>query len=249
MIKLQELTPTIYYDQSRDFQYIGRLYDLVLNAIKTEVDLMAAQPFSDNSSDDLLELLTTTFGLRLSPNKWTKAQLRAVCSAYPAALRLKGSLKSISTLVTALFAAEGISEPFYLQQSADLKQLTIRVPETFSGIGLIYELLDYVLPAGVSCEITRTLPVILEPQASTLGVRMEVSTKPQVLPAATLFKPDITIFKPDTITNPVEYPSKLTTNDLTSDLSNFNSGLLAATGLSHETEETEINQLDEETNK
>ena len=38
MIKLQELTPSVYYEQSRDFQFIGRLYDIVLNYIKTNAD-------------------------------------------------------------------------------------------------------------------------------------------------------------------------------------------------------------------
>lgn len=30
MIKVQNLTPDIYYNRSRDFQFIGRLYDVVL---------------------------------------------------------------------------------------------------------------------------------------------------------------------------------------------------------------------------
>ena len=44
MIKLQNYTPEIYYKESRDFQFIGRLYDLVLNSIKTEVDLLYYLP-------------------------------------------------------------------------------------------------------------------------------------------------------------------------------------------------------------
>ena len=38
MIKLQNLTPEVYYKESRVFQFIGRLYDIVLNSVKTETD-------------------------------------------------------------------------------------------------------------------------------------------------------------------------------------------------------------------
>ena len=41
MIKLQDYTPDIYYSESRDFQFIGRLFDLVLNYVKTNVDIGA----------------------------------------------------------------------------------------------------------------------------------------------------------------------------------------------------------------
>ena len=42
MIKLQDMTPDVYYNQSRDFQFIGRLYDIVLNSVKTNADLIIA---------------------------------------------------------------------------------------------------------------------------------------------------------------------------------------------------------------
>ena len=38
MIKLQELTPSVSYEQSRDFQFIWRLYAIVLNYVKTNAD-------------------------------------------------------------------------------------------------------------------------------------------------------------------------------------------------------------------
>ena len=42
MIRLQDMTPSVYYDQSRDFQFIGRLFDVVLNSVKTNADMVYA---------------------------------------------------------------------------------------------------------------------------------------------------------------------------------------------------------------
>ena len=44
MIKLRNLTPDVYYNESRDFQFIGRLFDVVLNSVKTEADLLYNVP-------------------------------------------------------------------------------------------------------------------------------------------------------------------------------------------------------------
>ena len=47
MIKLQDYTPEVYYKQSRDFQFLGRLYDVILNAVKTNSDMIYAVPSAD----------------------------------------------------------------------------------------------------------------------------------------------------------------------------------------------------------
>ena len=64
MIKLQELTPKVFYTKSRDFQFIGRLYDIVLNAAKTDAD--AIRYINDTSTCDstLLNLLASTLGFK-----------------------------------------------------------------------------------------------------------------------------------------------------------------------------------------
>ena len=62
MIKLQDYTPEVYYRESRDFQFIGRLYDLVLNYVKTNADLIYSLPLSDNSDNQFIDLMAMTLG-------------------------------------------------------------------------------------------------------------------------------------------------------------------------------------------
>ena len=53
MIKTKNLTPENYYKQSRDFQLIGRIFDFVLNYLKTNVDAVSNNPFSEDFEDIL----------------------------------------------------------------------------------------------------------------------------------------------------------------------------------------------------
>ena len=86
MIKLQDYTPDVYYNESRDFQFIGRLYDIVLNYVKTNADLLYDLPLSDNSDSQFIELLAFTLGFQ-PKHKYTAKHLRAICSVFSDILR------------------------------------------------------------------------------------------------------------------------------------------------------------------
>lgn len=64
MLKTQQLTPEVYYKESRDFQFFGRLYDGVLNYLKTEIDLIKAFPLQNTQDTAFVELLLKTLGFR-----------------------------------------------------------------------------------------------------------------------------------------------------------------------------------------
>ena len=147
MIKIRESVPSVYYDSSRDFQLIGHLFDLVLNSTKTEADLLFNLPLSTNSDDQLLELLAFTLGLRLSKEKYTSAQLRAVCSVAPYIMRNKGSKKAIELLCNALMRADSIEGTSFVD--LDGNKLTLRITDISTCHDILYEILPYIVPAGV----------------------------------------------------------------------------------------------------
>ena len=153
MIRLQDLTPSIYYTQSRDFQFIGRLYDIVLNAVKTNADNLYLLPINKNMDERLLNLLATTLGFQ-TKKLYNSAQLVAICNVLPIIMRKKGSVNAAITAVHAMLCAEGIKQP--LSYSIDKKKnIVLYVPEIFSDISLLRDLLPYVLPAGIGCEIVK----------------------------------------------------------------------------------------------
>lgn len=164
MIKMQESVPGVYYDSSRDFQLIGHLFDLVLNAVKTDADMLFNLPFSTNSDDQLLDLMLFTFGLQLDKAKYTTQQLRSVCSIAPKLMRLKGSRAAIELLCTALLraegsgyaTAEGLSNSFSVEIAEDAPRVDIYLSRTAACKDILMEILPYILPAGMTYTIKQS---------------------------------------------------------------------------------------------
>jgi hypothetical protein len=163
MIKLKDLTPEVYYKESRDFQFIGRLFDVVLNSVKTEVDLMYNIPLSDDSNEKLLELMALTLGFK-PIHQYNTKQLKAICKAFPEILRNKGSIKSIIIACNALFNAAGTEQglDYDFTKGSNNTELNIYVPQDFKDITVISDLLAYTLPAGMSCNIIREFHILTD---------------------------------------------------------------------------------------
>lgn len=158
MIKLQDLTPDVYYEHSRDFQLIGRLFDLVLNSVKTEADLLFNLPLSENSPNALLELLSYTFGLQLRPSKYTDEQLRAICSIAPTLIKNKGSLKAISMLCAAILRTAGTYGTYFISvTNTPTPHITVSIPVGAQQKELLYDLLDQIVPAGLTFEVQQAV--------------------------------------------------------------------------------------------
>jgi len=154
MIKTQELTPEVYYKKSRDFQLLGRIYDIIFNYLKTSVDTIGNLPLSKNSDKKLLDLLVTTLGFK-SKHNYNNNQLYAICSMFMKALRNKGNIKSIELAINTLLQVEGIEEKCLIVMDYDTNTLKIYIPQKLVDITLFNDLLNYILPAGISCSIIR----------------------------------------------------------------------------------------------
>ena len=172
MIKLQDLTPAVYYEQSRDFQFIGRLYDLVLNYIKTNAANLYNLPVGKNMDEQLLNLLALTLGFKPTKN-YNSKQLRAICSVLPTILRHKGSIQALVLATNALLAAEGVRQP--LDYTMHPKEgITLYVAQELDDLNLFTDLLDYLLPAGLSCNIVKESQLVKEVR-TTLGFNDHVT--------------------------------------------------------------------------
>jgi len=154
-MRLQDNTPEIYYNHSRDFQFIGRLYDVVLNSIKTDIDTIKYIRLGLNTDEQLLGLLATTLGFQAKHN-YNNKQLAAICSTLPLILRNKGSNKAIELAVNAILNAEGINDYSEISLSSD-GILTVHVPEQIGDLTLLKDLADYIIPAGISLRLVKEI--------------------------------------------------------------------------------------------
>lgn len=201
MIKLQNLTPEVYYKESRDFQLLGRLFDLVLNAVKTDTDLLYNLPLSTNSDEKLLELLALTLGFK-PKHQYNARNLKAVCSVFSEILRNKGSIKAIKIACEALFNSMDISQQldYDFTKDKDNTELNLYIAKDFGDITLLNDLLSYILPAGMSCNIIREFHV-LDDSNTNIGISDNVTkTKINTIDTSKIIK-DFTGVSNATISN------------------------------------------------
>ena len=154
MIKLQELTPSVYYEQSRDFQLIGRLYDIVLNYVKTNADNLYTLPIGKNMHEKLLNLLAFTLGFQ-SKHHYNSKQLLAICSVLPLILKHKGSLNAILIAVNSILYAEGINQA--LDYEFKDNNLVLYLSPDLSDLTLLKDIMIYILPAGIGCDMIKEI--------------------------------------------------------------------------------------------
>lgn len=165
MIKTQKNVPEYYYNESRDFQLIGRIFEGVFNASKTATDTIANTPLSSNFDSSLLDLVTKNIGFE-SKHKYDVPNLLALVNSFKSILRIKGTKKSIEDCVRVLLKAQNINERFEVLVDSSTSELsegtiynrevTIYIPKEVKDIALLEDMLDYVLPAGFNYSIVIT---------------------------------------------------------------------------------------------
>ena len=154
MINIKNQVPGIYYDASRDFQVLGHLYEVVLNYIKTNADMLYLLPNGIEADTRTTELLATTLGFKLRRN-YDKEQLAALVSIFPQLLKAKGTVTAINLAGNALVKASGVPGEFSTELDPKSHTLTIKIPIELSDITLFIDLLPYILPFGLRVSIVR----------------------------------------------------------------------------------------------
>ena len=149
MIKTRNLVPGIYYNESRDFQVLGRTFEILFNYIKTNIDLMEGLPFSRNCDIHLLPLLAQSLGFTNKRN-YSKDELRALCSSFIRLLRYKGTKQSIQEAVNLMLHANGINDVanVVIGDADDPHCVVIYVPVELTDITILEDIFEYILPCG-----------------------------------------------------------------------------------------------------
>ena len=161
MIKSQNLVPNIYYNESRDFQLFGRIYDIIFNYAKTNIDLMENFPINNYTDSKLIELLARTLGFN-NKLSYRNDDLNAICNVFITLMKNKGSLKAIESLVNTILNVSNINKKskVTLDETTSYPLVVINIPDVISNpeVKLLEDVLDYILPIGVCYNIkTSTL--------------------------------------------------------------------------------------------
>lgn len=170
-MKVEKLLPEVYYSQSRDFSYVGRLFEILFNYMKTGADCIAVNPTSPNIDATTIELAALTLGFE-SKHKYTTRDLIYIISSFSDLIRKKGTKYAISTAIRLLmnsqkiYLEEDITDfvsTMFLEESNSFI-FDIIIPEQLTDLILLEDIFDYILPAGV---LYRFIKVTVQPERET----------------------------------------------------------------------------------
>lgn len=169
MFRLQNNTPEVYVNESRDFQLFCRLYDCINNGVMFDIDLITRlyDPFQVN--ERMLNLLCTKVGF-YPKNNLNNDALRYIISSFPYLTKYKGTKRGIEIAVSTILKINKSNSDFNVMIqttnkstiSVDNKDKVVYTPIydiqiTFSDnvfdLSTLDELLKYVLPIGYTYHI------------------------------------------------------------------------------------------------
>lgn len=174
-MKVEKLIPEVYYSQSRDFSYIGRLFEILFNYIKTGADCVAINSDSPNIDATTIELIASTLGFESKHNYVTR-DLIYVISSFSTLIRKKGTIDAVNTAIQLLMNSQKIAKEELIDfiGSTSFNEdfvLDIKVPSQLKDLILLEDIFEYILPTGVLYTITKV--EAQAPQALTLNITSE----------------------------------------------------------------------------
>lgn len=193
MINIQKSTPTMYYNNSRDFQALGRTLELLLNYVQMNVDLMEGSYRVDNIDPTLLKYLLGNLGFE-GAHEYVNMDLSILATVFKWMMKKKGTrlaIKYIIYVVLRSFHYEYMFDvvvptldqftlrPIELskQELSDLYQVQIILPTVIKDTTLIDDLLDYVLPTGFTYRVINSDTKLRETTKVNVEIKQPTITK------------------------------------------------------------------------
>lgn len=158
LLRMQNRTPPIYCEESRDFQLFCRLYDTIVNGLLFDIDTITDLINTKSIRSSFLQLLQTKLGFFTLYN-FNENTLRYVLSGFPIMVKNKGSAKSIEYAVNTFLKINNILSPVTVtyQKTPLLLQNGYTIPDHTVVVGIsaslqeaiiLKEIFRYILPFG-----------------------------------------------------------------------------------------------------
>ena len=157
LTRLQDNTPDIYSDASRDFQLLERLYDSVLNGTKYDIDSMLGVIDSAHCRSSLLPFLRVAVGF-ISTATYPDRVLRVLVSAFPYLIGTKGTQECVIQATKVYLKAFGVSGEVGAMYDKERGVLTLRVFSSPVDVIALSSFVQFFAPTGLkfSYEFTQS---------------------------------------------------------------------------------------------
>lgn len=195
MFRFQDNLPEVYINESRDFQVLARLSDVLFSGIKYDIDTMVRILDATLIKDRMLDLLCTRVGF-FSSVEIDAQVLKYIIASFPYILKNKGTEKGIKAAVNAILKAENQQSEDGIEQVLvevisekpknelrDAYTVYIYTTQSIYNKDALAEVFKYVMPLGFTykLELLDSLPIApdnktLVAQRDTLRA-LEMTTK------------------------------------------------------------------------
>jgi len=153
MIKIKDMVPEVYTNTSRDFQVLEKIYEVVLNYCLNNSRSISKNPISETSDKKLVDLMCSTLGFK-TLHEYNDDELYQICQVFYRSLKNKGNINSIRLIVNTLCNLNSITEDVAIEfDLLDKYCLNIYLSSAFENTTLLEDLLNYILPNGITYRI------------------------------------------------------------------------------------------------
>ena len=180
MFRFQDNLPEVYINESRDFQVLARLSDVIFSGIKYDIDAMVRILDATLIKDRMLDLLCTRIGF--FPSVEIDAQvLKYIIASFPYILKNKGTKKGIKAAVNAILKAEnqqsGAGIEYVLvevisekpkNELRDAYTVYIYTTQSIYNKDALAEVFKYVIPLGFTYKLELLNSLSIAPDNKTL---------------------------------------------------------------------------------
>ena len=148
MFRLQDNVPEVYVNESRDFQLLCRLFDLVIQSSRYSINSMSSITDTMHCNSKLLPLLQTKIGLFKLSDCDDKA-LRMILNAYPHIVRYKGTVQGLIYIINLI---QHLSQNVNITYTLDEYTLRVQLDNTTEYLNIFKELVTAVKPTGFTID-------------------------------------------------------------------------------------------------
>ena len=146
MFLVENNVPDVYVNESRDFQLVSRLYDLVFQSTRFSIDSMDYISDINKCNDSLLDLIGSKVGF-FSSLKLTDSTYRKVLAAFPHIMRHKGSKEGIQLILNLFMHITNAK--LTMKETSDPSIITIVFHDYMLNVDLLKALIEYIRPTGL----------------------------------------------------------------------------------------------------
>jgi len=159
MILLENCVPPVYVEESRDFQFFLRAFNVIFNMVKQDINTLSLITNTKECETRILPLLKTKLGF-FTNYDMDDGILRWILRGFPYIIKNKGSLTSIQQAIYVFLKALNIKTKVIIKivntDSAEMEgsivvpnhTILIAIESAVQEFYVLEELFKYIMPVG-----------------------------------------------------------------------------------------------------